>query len=112
MEPHSLTGDFDADRIPDTAELVVQRKSGKKGIAVCSSKERTFVLLGAGTAIGAGGDDFDWMNEWEIYVPTAWKSFRPATISARDALHVGVESGAGGIVYLEKKKFRWIQFGE
>ncbi len=111
-EPHSLTGDFDADGIPDKAELVVQRKSGKKGIAVCISKARTPFFLGAGTTMGAGSDTFDWMNQWETYAPSQWENLRPSKISARDALYAGVESGPGGIIYFDGVKFRWIQFGD
>jgi hypothetical protein len=62
LKPSHLSGDFDGDGKPDIAMLVKQKSSGKIGIAVCHSSTNKVLFIGAGTVVGNGGDNFDWMD--------------------------------------------------
>ena len=67
--PCSLRIGFDGDEHPVRA-LLVRERSGKRrrGIAVLSDDGQT-VLIGAGRAVGASGDDLGWMGGWNVIHP-------------------------------------------
>src|SRR5262249_31360695 len=67
IHPSHLEGDFDGDRKMDTAVLVKERSTGKLGIAIVHDATGKVGILGAGIAIGNGGDDFEWMDSWKVY---------------------------------------------
>jgi hypothetical protein len=70
MNPSYLEGDFNADGKMDTAVLVNERSTGKIGIAIVHAATGKVTILGAGIAIGNGGDDFDWLDSWQVYSKT------------------------------------------
>src|SRR6059058_2446681 len=70
LNPFYLRGDFNGDGEIDVAVLVKQRSTGKVGIAIVYGGTNKVTILGAGTAIGNGGDDFEWMDTWQIYSKT------------------------------------------
>ena len=65
MNPFYLRGDFNRDDKIDVAILVKQRSTGKIGIAIINGANDKVTILRAGTSIGNGGDDFEWMDSWE-----------------------------------------------
>jgi hypothetical protein len=67
VNPFHLPGDFNGDGKADIAVLVKQRSTGKLGIAIIHGETAKVTILGAGTAIGNGGDDFEWMDSWQVY---------------------------------------------
>jgi len=90
LEPSYLRGDFDGDGKTDVAILVKQKSSGKIGIAVCHSSTKKIVLIGAGTSVGNGGDNFDWMDIWRVTPKAAasGKVGKAVPLMKGDALHV------------------------
>src|SRR5947209_5215326 len=67
LSPFYLRGDFNGDGTIDVAVLIKQRSTGKLGIAIIDGVTNKVAILGAGTAIGNGGDDFEWMDSWRVY---------------------------------------------
>jgi len=67
VNPFYLRGDFNGDGKIDLAVLVKQRSTGKVGIAIIHESTNKVTILGAGTAIGNGGNDFEWLDTWQVY---------------------------------------------
>ena len=115
LKPSHLSGDFDGDRKPDVAILIRQKAGGKIGIAVCHSSTRKVVLIGAGTALGNGGDNFEWMDLWKVLSKAAVaKEFgktRAASLRG-DALHVEKSESASALIYWNGRRYVWRQLGD
>ena len=58
MNPSYLRGDLNGDGKTDIAFLMKQRSTGKLGIPIISGATDKVTVVGAGNAIGNGGDDF------------------------------------------------------
>ena len=114
LKPSHLTGDFDGDGKPDIA-ILVRQKSGKIGIAVCHSSTNRVLFIGAGTEVGNGGDNFDWMDIWDV-TPKATAARKVGKAAAAllkgDALHVEKSESASALVYWNGKRYVWRQQGD
>ena len=62
LTPSFLIADFDGDKRVDAAVLIVEKRTGKKGVLIVH-KSRDYYILGAGNAFGNGGDDFKWAKK-------------------------------------------------
>jgi hypothetical protein len=102
LNPFLLQGDFDGDHRLDLAVLVTRRDTGARGIAVVHAGAPRAVVLGAGHALGNGGDDFTWMDAWSVQP-------KPPD---RDALLLEKLESASAIVYWDGAAYRWKQQGD
>jgi hypothetical protein len=115
IKPSYLEGDFDGDGNMDTAVLVKERSTNKVGIAIVNSTTRKVTILGAGTAIGHGGDDFEWMDSWKIYSKKRAAHAPSETSVSRlrgDALLVEKNEAASALIYWNGRKYVWSQQGD
>ena len=114
VSPAEISVDLDGDDQADSAMLVRQLNTGKRGIAICSTKEKRIFIIGAGTDFGNGGDDFTWMNIWEIHPNDPMLArIEPRNNAAKqNRLFVGIDGGPGGQIFFEGGEFKWEQFGE
>jgi hypothetical protein len=115
INPFYLRGDFNGDGRTDIAVLVKQRSTGKLGIAIISGATAKVTVLGAGTTIGNGGDDFEWMDSWRCYSKgRATREAGEGTVPhlRGDALLVGKSEAASALIYWNGKRYVWLQQGD
>jgi hypothetical protein len=115
LNPFYLRGDFNGDGQADIAILVKQKMTGKIGIAVIHSSSNEVFFIGAGTRCGNGGDNFDWMDIWQVYQKGivhrgVGEKRVPRLIG--EGLYVGKSESASGLVYWNGKKYVWYQQGD
>lgn len=115
LQPYSLHGDFDGDGRIDLAVLVSGTENRKAGILVVFRDGQAVALLGAGVAVGNGGDDFSWMDVWSVYPrgPVERVAGEAAPPALRgDALLVEKSESASALIYWNGKAFLWRQQGD
>ena len=112
VNPSFLHGDFDGDGIMDVAAFVKQRSTGKFGIAIVHGANNKVTILGAGTAIGNGGDNFEWMDSWEIYSKDRATKGTSAPKLRGDAILVSKSEAASALIYWNGKRYVWLQQGD
>lgn len=66
LNPFYLRGNFDGRGPLDLAVLVVEKNSGKLGVLVVHRPGLASFVLGAGTEMGNGGDDYEWLDVWYV----------------------------------------------
>ncbi len=114
VNPFYLRGDFIGDGKADIAVLVKQRSTGKFGIAIINGATDKVTVVGAGNAIGNGGDDFEWMDTWQVY--SKGRAIHEAEGSVPhlrgDALLVGKSEAASALIYWNGKRYVWFQQGD
>jgi hypothetical protein len=115
MEPFYLRGDFNGDGRMDVAVLVKERSTGKFGIAIVHGTTGKVTILGAGIGIGNGGDDFEWMDSWQLYSITHGGHIPNETSVPHlrgDALVVEKSEAASALIYWNGKRYVWSQQGD
>jgi hypothetical protein len=110
LNPSYLREDFNGDGKIDVAVLVKQGTTGKLGIAIVHGGTNKVTILGAGTPIGHGGDDFEWMNAWHVHPKT--RADRAPAHFRRDALLVSKSEAASALIYWNGKRYVWSQQGD
>ena len=75
-----MEGDFNGDGKTDAAVFVIERSTGKIGIAIVHRTARKVTILGGGVSLGNGGDDFEWMDSWKVSKTRATPSADAASI--------------------------------
>ena len=115
VNPSYLHGDFNGDNKIDVAVLVKQRSAGKLGIAIIHGATDKVTILGAGVGIGNGGDDFEWMDYWQVYPKDRATRETGETTVPRlrgEALLVGKSEAASALIYWNGKRYAWFQHGD
>ena len=98
----------------DLAVLVKNSKSKKEGIVFLSRAKVKPVIVGAGHAIGNGGDDFSWLELWYVIDKgTQPHSYHARTVKLQnDGILVAKEGSASALIYLRSGKAIWQQQGD
>jgi hypothetical protein len=115
MNPSYLEGDFSGDGKKDVAVFIEERATGKLGIAIVHGTTGKVTIQGAGIGIGNGGDDFAWVDSWQVYSKT-----HPAHVSGEanvphlrgDALLVEKSEAASALIFWNGKRYVWSQQGD
>lgn len=115
LNPFTLRGRFDADSLADCAVTAIENRSGNRGILIVHRGDLSVHVVGAGTELGAGGDDFEWMDAWQVYERAAVEQGAtddapPALVG--DALWVAKTESASGLIWWDGQRYRWYQQGD
>jgi hypothetical protein len=126
LNPFYLRGDFDGDRVPDYAVLVIHRATKITGIAVLRSGAVKIEILGAGginlkmaatedgsppTAI----DSFEWMDSWHVERKQPLKFTgldTPVTPMTGEGIVVEKAEASSALIYWDGKQYRWLQLSD
>jgi hypothetical protein len=117
LNPFYLRGDFDGDKKQDYALSIVEKKTGKKGILIYHVGTKTHYIIGAGKSLsnGNGGDDYNWMDAWKVYIEKDVElgigETEKIILKGEGILAIKVEA-ASGIIYWTGKEYRWYQQGD
>ena len=115
VNPSYLNADFNGDGKMDAAVLVKERSTGKIGIAIIDGTTGKLSVLGAGISIGNGGDDFEWMDSWQVQSKTHAAHAVNKTSGPHfkgDALLVEKSEAASALIYWNGKRYVWSQQGD
>jgi hypothetical protein len=110
INPFLQRGDFDGDG-RRTWRCSSRSAGGKVGIVVLHRASSDAHVLGAGSPLGNGGDDFEWMDIWSVEAPAASGDTK-ARRRAAEALRLEKEGAGGGLVSFEGGRYRWTQHGD
>lgn len=117
VNPFYLRGDFDGDKKQDYALSIVERETDKKGILIYHTGTKTHYIIGTGKSLinGNGGDDYNWMNAWKVYVSKTVEigvgETEIITLKGEAILVIKLES-ASGLIYWTGKDYKWYQQGD
>lgn len=118
MNPFYLRGDFDGDGKPDYALWIKAKTGGATGIAIWLSTKHKFVILGAGSPFrfaGSTESNFDNLNVWQVYgkrsVERGVEAGAPPHLIG-EAILVGRTESGSGLIYWNRKVFKWYQQGD
>ncbi|PYI98197.1 MAG: hypothetical protein DME98_05435 [Verrucomicrobia bacterium] len=92
-----------------------QRSTGRLGIPIIHGLVNKVTILGAETAIGNGDDDFEWMDNWQIYTKDAGAKAAGAQSLPHlrgDVLLVSKSEAASALIYWNGKRYVWLQQGD
>jgi hypothetical protein len=109
LNPHYQQGDFDGDGRLDIAVLIRRRTTHQEGVVIVHRRDLSVHVLGAGRALGNGGDDFAWLDEWSVR-PGA--DVHDVRARGRDALYVGKSESGGGLIWWSGREYGWTQWGD
>ncbi len=109
LNPYYQRGLLDEDAIPDEVVQIVEKHTGRRGIAIVRGCDSTVRVLGAGTPFGNGGDDFRWLWVWRIESARTYPGIQS---TAREVLLVEKPESAGGVIWWNGSTYVWTQAGD
>jgi len=84
-------------------------------VAIIHARANSVSVLGAGRALGNGGDDFRWMDAWHVHprgkVNRGADGKAPPVLKG-DALTLIKTEAASGLVYWDGARYAWYQQGD
>ena len=113
INPFYLRGDFNGDAGTDYAILITEKRSGKRGLAICFGGTVSTAILGAGKEFNEA-DEF-MLEAWQVYgkrsVSQGGGEGPPPRLLG-EAILVEWPERASGLIYWNGKKFVWYQQGD
>lgn len=120
--PSFYEEDFTGDGSLDIAIFVSKKSTAKMGILFLLGDTDLMFLAGSGSPFGAGGDNFEWADSWDVFD----QSFTHESIFLESgdiggsrkiklnniAISIREDEGSGGLIYHNGEKFIWIHQGD
>jgi hypothetical protein len=122
LRPNKMVADLNGDGNNDIILFVESNKSKKKGLCILLSSSDSCMVIGAGKKFYAGGDDFRWVDHWEIIPPgETWETtFKPdgdirgekKVILKNKSIRLCVDEGGCGVVAFIGGEYIWVHQGD
>lgn len=114
INPFVLRGDFDGDGKGDLAVLIKNKDSKKEGIVFLFRQKTAPLIVGAGHALSNGGDDFAWLEVWQVEDKGSLQhSYHEKSLRLKaDGIVVAKEGSASALIYIKGAKAVWQQQGD
>ena len=109
LNPYYQQGDFDGDGRLDLAVLIRRRTTHQEGVVIVHRSDLSVHVVGAGRALGNGGDDFSWLDQWFVQERSV---LHDARARGRDVLYVGKSESGGGLIWWNGRAYMWAQWGD
>jgi hypothetical protein len=112
LYPYYLHADFNDDSRRDVAIQIVEKKSGKAGIAIFHAKKLQAIsipisIIGAGTSLSGIGDDLKWVNFWNVFNRKDASNKKSLPSFDGNAITIGQRDSTSGLIYWDGKKYSW-----
>jgi len=112
LYPYYLRADFNGDSRRDVAIQIVEKKSGKTGFAIFHTKKPQALtipisIIGAGTSLTRIGDDFKWVNFWNVTSRKQMFDKKSLPVFDEDVISIGKRDSTNGYIYWDGKKYSW-----
>ena len=109
--------DIDGNGVEEHAVKVTRKMDQKKGVFI-EKPSGGWQLMGAGTAAFTGGDDFRWMDRWQVWAKDSipqdtytasgdLKDVEMVPISGQ-ALKLIQDEGASVFIYWKQGRYEWV----
>ncbi len=114
LYPYTFRGDFNGDGRRDVVIQIVEKRSGKAGLAIFHGRKPQAMfthvaILGAGKPLGGAGDDFKWVGIWNRVLQSKIPSggYRGLSDIHGDILVLQKHGSKTGLVYWDGKQYQW-----
>lgn len=118
LQPQPLIGDFNGDGEADLALFVADRVTKKHGVCMLHAGSSECEVLGAGHSFHAGGDDFRWVDQWQVIRKgETWETTfradgdvlgsRESSLENASIRLCAREGGCGGVTH-RNGRYQWV----
>ncbi len=104
VNPFYLSGRLDGDSITDVALQIIEKGTGKRGIAFVQGRDSSVRFLGAGTPLPNGADDLRDVWFWRIEGRSA---LREEPVQGIEVIRLGASPSEWSIVWWNGARYIW-----
>jgi hypothetical protein len=104
VNPFFLSGHLDADTLSDVAVQIIERNSGKRGVAFVQGSDSSVRILGAGIALPNGADDLREIWFWRVESRAA---LRTEPVQGSELIRLGASPWEWSMVWWDGTTYRW-----
>lgn len=122
LNPIYLADDFNGDGKIDLVFYVVSKSNSKSGLCIVHSTTSECIVLGAGNKFHAGGDDFRWVDLWNVIPPgETWETtFKPdgdvlgtkKVILKNKSIELCVDESGCGVITYRNGAYVWVHHAD
>ncbi|MBC5991755.1 hypothetical protein [Pontibacter cellulosilyticus] len=106
INPFYLNLDIDGNNTIDFAAVVVERVSGRRGIAILTHESDSIQIFGAGNHKTLGGSNWNWLIGWKAEERLTAGAGTPKNVGT--ALILITNKGSANWMYWDGKEWEWV----